>query len=144
MRITLRLLVALLAALAWGSIASAQSTIVNPTSLEFQASPDHSGKWLDGSDKVTEYRVEYFLDATDPTTGTPAGTVSLGKPTPDASGKVSVSQAGLFASLSMAGVVYKATVLTVGPSGSSRSVASGPFGFETRVAPSPASAVVLR
>lgn len=137
-----KLILATLVVLACATSAFAQSIVVNPTTVEFQASPDHAGKWLDGTDKVTGYRADYFL-ASDTTMGTPAATVSLNKPTPDATGKVSVSTSA-FPSALAADVVYKVIVVTVGPSGSTRSAASGPFGFETRVAPSPASAVVVR
>lgn len=125
--------------------AFAQATAVNPTTVEFTASPDHAGAWLNGDAKVTEYRAVYFYASSDVTTATPVAVISIGKPAPNAAGAIAVTAASLpalFGGLAH-GVVYKATIDTVGPSGSSRSTASGPFGFETRTAPGPASLVVV-
>lgn len=75
-------------------------------------------------------------------------TVPLGKPAPSATGKITVTSTDtptLFATPLGVGTLYRAAVDTVGPGGSARSAAtSNPFGFETRSAPAPATAVAVR
>lgn len=125
-------LFALLMLVACTAPAAAQ-TVLNPTTVEFKASTLHSATRLDGSAVVTSYQFDAVGMAG---SGALAISVGLGKPTPDAQGRISVAVPQL-ATLTP-NVVYAATVTTTGPDGSEVSAASNPFG---RSAPQPPTAV---
>ena len=98
--------------------ASAQ-VIVNPTKVDFPASADHAVTF-GGVDVVTKYEL---VIARQSLPAVPVSTTDLGKPTP-AAGVISVPLPGGLPN----NTVLLATVRTVGPGGSTPSVASDPFG----------------
>ena len=99
-----------------GSSATATVTVTAittpPTTLIFQASPDHTTL-------VTSYRLDVFASGANPATATPIATSNLGKPTPAANNDITVNLATFFASLAPGN--YIATVSAIGTSGSARS-----------------------
>src|SRR5688572_22693560 len=93
--------------------------IVNPTKVDFPASPDQTVTF-GGVDVVTKYEL---VIARQSLPNTPVSTTDLGKPTP-VGGVISVPlPAGL-----PNNTVLLATVRTIGPGGTTPSVASDPFG----------------
>jgi hypothetical protein len=87
-------------------------TIAPPRFAVFQASADHATL-------VTSYRLDVFTNGADPATATPIASSDLGKPTPDASGTITVDRAAFFAALAPG--TYEATISAVGLDGESRS-----------------------
>lgn len=105
------------------SVVSAQTVTIDPTTLQFTASPDHTATNIDGTFVVASYQ----FDAVAPNSiGAIAITLGLGKPTPDASNIVTLNLATTFATLTP-NATYYATVTAVGPSGSGVSAQSNPF-----------------
>ena len=102
-------------------LASAQG-VVNPHRVEFTASPDHNTVLPDGQAAVTLYRLEIVaIGAQAATTG-----ATLGKPTPDAQGKITASPQELLGT--PLGQMFFARVIAVGPQGEAASDPSNPFG----------------
>ena len=58
-------------------------TIVNPTAATFRASADHSATYSDGTPVVQRYEMDFYLSGA----SAPIQTVSIGKPTPDGTGR---------------------------------------------------------
>jgi hypothetical protein len=83
-----------------------------PTGVAFQASPDHATL-------VTRYDLQIFASGADPNGATPLATSDLGKPTPDASGTITVDRSAFFSALTVGN--YVAVVAAVGSGGSSTS-----------------------
>lgn len=107
--------------------ASAQSTTtLNPTVAVFTASADHNAT-LSGSAVVTNYLLEIYDGST------VVRSTDLGKPTPVASGDITVP---LVVGSLAKNKVYTFQIVTVGPGGSTRSAApSNPFAFAGAAAP---------
>jgi hypothetical protein len=123
------LVLTLVAGTAWAQ------PVRNPTRLEFVASPDHAATFPDGSAVVERYEFEiYLLGASSPMT-----TVNLGKPTPDASGKVTATPSELLGL--PVNQTFEARVAAIGPGGAGRSAPSNPF--YRAGPPRPATGVVL-
>lgn len=106
--------------------ATAQTVVINPTTVEFTPSPDHDALALDGSPLVASYLVEFRL-ASDPTRVVSA--FNLGKPTPVA-GSIRVTNVAMFAGL-QPNVKYIACVGAMGAAGEGTSAASNPFGNQS-------------
>lgn len=101
--------------------AVAQSTVVNPTAVEFTASTDHNTD-VGGVAVVTNYQLDTVSLSP---TGALAFTKNISKPTPDASNKIRVTVPEF---LTLApNVIHYAYVSAVGPGGAGRSVVSDPF-----------------
>ena len=101
--------------------AQAQTTVINPTAVEFTASADHNTS-VGGVAVVGNYQ----LDTVSLTpTGALAFTKALGKPTPSPQNLIRVTVPE-FLTLT-ANQVHYAYVSAVGPSGSGRSAVSDPF-----------------
>jgi hypothetical protein len=134
-----------LALLSCPIVAQAQ-TVVNPTAIEFTASPTHnSTDPLTGEALLTRYDAKYYLaSACNPTcpTTTPAFTINLAKPAPVA-GKITVSN--VFQGLVL-NTPYKAVVVAVGPGGTSPQAQGDlPFGNRGPLAPpAPVSEVAIK
>ena len=94
--------------------------IVNPTQVEFSASPDHAVSF-GGLALVTKYELVITRQGLPTLPVVPV--VDLGKPTPTAN-LITVSMPGGLPN----NTVLVATVRTVGPGGTTPSVASDPFG----------------
>ncbi len=126
MKYTVALAVALLLLVA--APAAAQTTVVvNPTTVEFVPSADHSVTNLDGTPLVVGYIVNYYLQSG----GGIIKSVPIGKPNP-VNGLIDVTAAQvatLFTGLPT-NTVLIATVSANGSDGSSESTPSNPFGFQ--------------
>jgi len=104
--------------------ASAQ-TVTNPRIVEFDPSADHSVTLSDGQPAVERYDLEiYMAGAT-----APFHTVNLGKPAPQADGKIRYDFSSQVAGWPLPGGIYEARVSAVGPTGVGRSDVSNPFTF---------------
>lgn len=118
----------LLALVALPVVAQAQpQTAVNPRTVCFVPSPDHSRIGIDGQAAVVRYELRLFQQgATSPFT-----TQDLGKPTPGTDGQICVTNRSWFA-MSLNGQLCFARVATIGPSGygEAESSNSNPFGNE--------------
>ncbi|MET0163699.1 MAG: BACON domain-containing carbohydrate-binding protein, partial [Vicinamibacterales bacterium] len=108
----------------WPSQAAAQAT-VNPTRALFNASADHSATDGGGTSLVQSYEIGlYILGASQP-----FQTVSIGKPTPDGTGTITVDMTSAFLGWPIVGTNYTADVAAVGPGGVARSTLSNTFSF---------------
>lgn len=123
--------------LAWCPAAVAQTVVLNPTTVEFDPSPDHALNGLDGAPLVTRYQLEMFLEGA----VLPFSVQDLGKPSPGPDGKIRIVNASWFVALAM-NVRYVAKVLTIGPTGVGVSDPSNPFGRTGP--PRPVSGLVVR
>jgi hypothetical protein len=120
--------------LACPSGVSAQ-TIADPTTIEFNASPDHSTV-SDGFALVDGYILKVY-----PNGGTTAvQTVSLGKPSPDAAGLIRIAFPASLRSALTPGVVYESRVAATGPGGSTESTDSNAFTISAPTVCAPAIA----
>jgi len=99
-------------------------TVVNPVTVAFTPSADHSVNGLDGVPLVTRYEMRVFTQS--PLGQTPITTLDLGKPTP-AGGTITVTNAVWFSGLTP-NVLYVVRVAAVGPTGEGVSDLSNPFG----------------
>jgi hypothetical protein len=119
MKKTLLLTVALTLLLA--PVVFAQSTVVNPTRVEFIASADHNVTIPEIGPKLTGYEVEIVLQGAT----APVQTVDIGKPTPNTDNLI-VAPLSILLSIAM-DTVYEAYVTAIGPGGRSKSEVSNPF-----------------
>jgi BACON domain-containing protein/all-beta uncharacterized protein len=100
-------------------------TVLDPNTAEFSPSADHNAVFSDGTPVVQSYQLElYLVGATSPFRVAP-----LGKPAPQADGKIRVSLSTVLSPLPQAGVTYWADVTAVGPGGTSKSTASNTFSW---------------
>jgi len=83
-----------------------------PSTVSFQKSADHSTL-------VQYYLLEVFAAAANPASATPVAALNLSKPTPDASGIITLNEATFFNALAKGS--YIATVSAVGSTGKGRS-----------------------
>lgn len=113
------------------SIAVAQTTF-NPTKLSFNKSADHAAQLADGTNVLTGYRENTFLKGA----AAPIMKVDLCKPTPDASGVITVVTTSspcptgglLFGTPLVVNTTYETAVSAYGPGGESLvSARSNPF-----------------
>ena len=118
--LTLALLLALAAC---ASVVSAQTVVVNPTTVEFPASADHSVLAIDGQPMITKYELRVYVEAG----MTLLATLDLGKPTPLAN-IITVTNAGWFAPLQPNTRLVARTV-AIGATGEAASGVSAPFGL---------------
>jgi hypothetical protein len=97
------------------SIVVAAVPVNTPWMVVFAASADHA------TTKVTSYVVDVFASGANVTTATPLASINLGKPTPNASGDISVDETTFLKALAVGN--YLTTVSAVGPGGKARSAA---------------------
>src|SRR5215213_1538133 len=121
-----RLGAGLLLATVVGATPLAAQTTTNPSSIEFTRSVDHYAVLPDGRPAVTRYDLRlYRVGSTQP-----FQTSSLGKPAPDATGRIRVQLSTALASWPLgSGETYEARVSAVGPGGAAASAPSNPFEF---------------
>lgn len=129
--------VAFSAGVAW---AQPVAPVVNPTTIEFDPSPNHNDMVLGTTTPmITKYVLRLLLEgASQPI----SGDVDLGKPTPGTNGKIVLTNRTWFLAAAM-NVRHVAKVAAVGPTGEGVSDPSNPFG---NVGPpaAPASVPVIR
>jgi hypothetical protein len=100
-------------------------TIQNPTTVEFDPSPDHAAT-IDGTPVVDRYEMDFFIGGN----GQAVLTLNLGKPAPAGDGRIRVNFAALLAQPLTPGTIYTALVAAVGPGGRAASdVAPDTFAF---------------
>lgn len=120
----LTLLASLALALSMASTAGAQA-VSNPRIAEFDPSADH---WTDlggGGPAVLRYELGvYMVGASAPFT-----TLDMGKPSPEADGKIRYDFSSSVSGWPLPGGSYEARVAAVGPEGSALSEPSNPFTF---------------
>ena len=106
-------------------VSAAGAQTLNPTTAQFTASSDHDAVAADGiTPLVSSYELEFYLSGATQ----PFQTLSLGKPTPDVQGTITVNFATLMgAALPSPGIVYVATVSAIGPGGAAASAFSNLF-----------------
>lgn len=109
-----------------------QAQILNPSSVVFKASVDHNAVDL-GAPKLTNYEVEFYLAGAT----APIQHPSIGKPTPDAAGEITVNLATVARPILLAGS-YTVKVVSIGPGGAAATPGSDPF--ELKALPPAASA----
>ena len=116
-----------LAALAIGvgaaPAAFAQAVAIDPSTVEFVASPDHATIGLDGQPVLTRYELREYLEGAT----LPFKVQDLGKPAPDANNKIIITNRSWFVGAAF-NVRCVARVAAIGPHGEGVSGASGPFG----------------
>ncbi len=115
------------------SLSSAQT--VSPQTVEFDPSADHNAT-VGGVAVVEGYELRFY------TVGgaQPVHVIELGKPTPEADGKIRFNFASSLGAWPVDGVVYEARVAAVGPGGSTVSAISNQFVFPgTTPPPAPCS-----
>ena len=98
--------------------------LADPNYLEFTASADHHAT-SNGAPVLSRYDLLLYPAGS----GSPARTVNLGKPVPDAAGTIRLSLRSLLDPLPAAGSLYEVRVAAVGPAGSAASALSNPFSF---------------
>ena len=104
------------------SVVSAQT--VSPQIVEFDPSADHNTS-VSGVAVVDGYELRFYsLGGTQP-----LHVIELGKPAPEADGKIRFNFASLLGAWPVGGVVYEARVAAVGPGGSTASAISNQFVF---------------
>ena len=121
-----RVAIAALALLMCAAGASAQ-TIVDPQRAEFDPSPDHDAVSSDGTAIVKSYSLVIYQSGTTKA----LQTINLGKPTPDADGKIRVGFVTLLKPAPTPGVLYVARVGANGPGGTAYSDYSNTFSFSS-------------
>ncbi len=97
--------------------------IVNPSAVEFSASPDHATLESDGTARLTSYELRFYQQGA----AAPFQVASLGKPTPAADGTIRIPFSTV--TVPSAGIVYEARVAALGPVGSATSTVSNTFTF---------------
>ena len=102
----------------------AAAQTVNPTTAEFNPSPDHN-VISNGTAVVTRYDLEFYI----PGAGSPFQVNSLGKPNPNATGLIQVVLTSVLTAFPAPGIVYESKVTAVGPGGVARSAVSNTFIF---------------
>ena len=121
----IRCLVTLTALLGVCPLHAAAQATTNPTRAQFDASADHSATDGSGTPLVQSYEIGlYILGASQP-----FQTVSIGKPTPDGTGTITVDMTAAFLGWPIVGMSYTADVAAVGPGGVARSTLSNTFNF---------------
>jgi hypothetical protein len=106
------------------AVLSAQ-TVVDPRFVEFDPSTDHNATTSNGTPLVQSYNLSLYQSGAT----TPFTTVSLGKPSPAADGKIRVDFIALLSAVPAPNILYEARVSAVGPGGSTASTPSNGFSF---------------
>src|SRR5437867_5384582 len=102
----------------------AAQAAVNPTTAQFTASSDHNAT-SNGTPLVQSYQLEFFIVGA----SAPFQTNTLGKPTPDSGGTITVDLTSMLVGWPVPGTNYVADVAAVGPGGTARSALSNTFSF---------------
>lgn len=106
--------------------ATAQAQVVNdPRIAEFDPSPDHWQTLDSGEPAVVRYELGVYIVGA----SAPFATIDIGKPSPDADGKIRYDFASGVAGWPLTGSYYEARISAVGPEGAALSDPSNPFVF---------------
>src|SRR5512133_1751080 len=102
-------------------------TVINPRTVEFDPSADHSAVTTGGQQVVQRYDLQiYTVSGT-----TPYTTGNLGKPAPQLDGKIRVDFSTLVTPWPLPDGTYDARVVAVGPTGTAPSDVSNTFAFQS-------------
>jgi hypothetical protein len=101
--------------------------VSDPRTAEFDPSPDHWKVLDSGQSAVLRYELNLYSVGSP----VPFATVDMGKPSPDADGKIRFDFSGAAATWLLPGGEYEARVSAVGPEGSALSDPSNSFTFTT-------------
>jgi hypothetical protein len=122
------LAVLLVATFVLAPAAALQAQVLSdPRIAEFDPSPDHSRVLDSGQPAVLRYDLGIYLVGA----AAPFTTVDMGKPSPDADGRIRYDFASKVTGWPLPGGNYEARVSAVGPDGVALSDASNPFTFTT-------------
>ncbi len=102
-------------------------TPVNPNTVEFDPSADHSGVTPDNQPMVQRYELQIFASGA----SAPMSTADLGKPSPQTDGKIRVNFSTLLAGWPLGDGTYQARVAAIGPTGTGTSDPSNTFQFSS-------------
>jgi Putative binding domain, N-terminal/Viral BACON domain len=97
---------------------------LDPTRALFTASPDHNAT-VDGTAVVQSYEIGLYIVGA----AQPFQRVSIGKPTPDGTGTITVDMTAAFVGWPIVGTSYVADAAAIGPGGTARSALSNTFSF---------------
>lgn len=107
------------------------------TGLAFTPSVDHENEVV-----LSRYQWDIHRAGEDPATVPPTRTRDLGRPTPDSTNVITVSDPGFFANLPDG--TYVCSVIAIGPGGMGRSAPSESFTISTETPPAPGAPTILR
>ena len=108
--------------------ATSQAQVLNdPRVAEFDPSPDHWVTLSSGASAVLRYELAVYPLGV----SAQVGTVDMGKPSPDADGKIRFDFSSHVAAWSLPGGEYEARVSAIGPEGAALSDPSNPFTFSS-------------
>ena len=108
--------------------ATPQAQVVSdPRVAEFSPSPDHWDVLDSGQPAVLRYELGMYMIGA----SAPFATIDVGKPSPDADGKIRYDFASGVAGWPVSGGTFEARVSAVGPEGAALSEPSNPFTFTT-------------
>ena len=110
--------------LAVAAAANAQ-VVSDPRMAEFDPSPDHWQTLDNGEPAVVRYELGVYMVGA----SAPFATIDMGKPDPDADGKIRYDFSSGVAAWPLTGSYYEARVSAVGPEGAALSDPSNPFVF---------------
>ena len=113
-------------ALAFAATSQAQ-VLSDPRVAEFDPSPDHWATLSNGESAVLRYELAVYPLGV----SAQVGTVDMGKPSPDADGKIRFDFSSHVAAWSLPGGEYEARVSAIGPEGAALSDPSNPFTFSS-------------
>ena len=114
------------------SVVTARAQAVSdPRIAEFDPSPDHWQVLESGQPAVVRYELGVYVIGT----SAPFATADVGKPSPEADGKIRYDFSAQLAAWQLPGGDYEARVSAVGPEGAALSGPSNPFSFTTDVSP---------
>jgi len=100
---------------------------LDPAGLEFDPSPDHSLWHPNGDAIVSRYELQFYYVGG----AQPFQVTNLGKPAPEADGKIRVPFLGYISEWPPSGIIYEARVSSIGVSGTGESAPSNLFMYST-------------
>ena len=107
------------------AVTARAQAVSDPRSAEFDPSPDHWQVLEGGQPAVVRYELGVYVIGT----SAPFATADMGKPSPEADGKIRYDFSALLAAWALPGGEYEARVSAVGPEGAALSDPSNPFSF---------------
>ncbi len=115
---------------AWSMVSGPANVVINPTIVEFDPSPDHAAT-SSGMPLVVRYDLELYLIGS----AQPFKVITLGKPGPQADGKIREDLTTRLGSGLSHGILFQAAVAAVGTGGTARSTLSNLFAWSATSAP---------
>ena len=113
------------------AVTARAQAVSDPRIAEFDPSPDHWQVLESGQPAVVRYELGVYVIGT----SAPFATADVGKPSPEADGKIRYDFSAQLAAWQLPGGDYEARVSAVGPEGAALSDPSNPFSFTTDDSP---------